>query len=70
MSLGELFRVHEALRVRTYPRLVEEASDAGASDYAMRRTEKTWRLERPSWKPLWDIDHRRRWPRATPRLLP
>ena len=39
-SLGGLFGVGEALLVHTYPRLVEEAFDAGASGYAMRQAEK------------------------------
>ena len=39
-SLGELFGISEALLMRTYPRLVEQASDVGASDYAMQRAEK------------------------------
>ena len=36
-SLGELFGISEALLMRTYPRLVEQASDVGATDYAMQR---------------------------------
>ena len=39
-SLGGLFGIREALLIRTYPRLVEQASDVGASSHAMRRTEK------------------------------
>jgi nucleotide-binding universal stress UspA family protein len=39
-SLGGLFGIREALLIRTYPRLVEQASDVGASGHAMRRTEK------------------------------
>jgi len=39
-SLGELFGVREVLLIRTYPRLVEKASDVGASGYAMRQAEK------------------------------
>jgi nucleotide-binding universal stress UspA family protein len=39
-SLGELFGISEALLMRTYPLLVEQASDVGASDYAMQRAEK------------------------------
>ena len=38
--MGELFGIREALLMRTYPRLVEQASDVGASDYAMQRAEK------------------------------
>jgi nucleotide-binding universal stress UspA family protein len=39
-SLGGLFAIREALLIRTYPRLVEQASDGAASGHAMRRTEK------------------------------
>ena len=39
-SLGGFFGIREALLIRTYPRLVEQASDVGASDYAMQRAEK------------------------------
>ena len=39
-SLGGLFGLREALLMRTYPRLVEEASNVGATGYVMRRAEK------------------------------
>jgi nucleotide-binding universal stress UspA family protein len=39
-SLGGLFGIREALLMRTYPRLVEKASDVRVSDYAMQRAEK------------------------------
>ena len=38
--LGVLFGVREALLIRTYPRLVDKASDVGASGYAMQQAEK------------------------------